>query len=121
VPVSVTATEANALTLTPIANLSQTGALVVGKPLHPIGARIVLRFVVFPDDPLLFEHTARVVRYLEDPPATGVEFDPMPPEVHARLQAILARARAQADSPRQRRARRLLLDAQDLTTLRLDK
>ncbi len=99
--------------MTPVANLSRTGALVVGRPLHPVGARIVLRFVVFAEDPIFFEHTGRVVRFLKDPPATGVEFDPMTAGTAAVLDEILRRAEVENRSNARRR-KRVLLDAQDL-------
>jgi hypothetical protein len=116
VTVSTSFSESDPRTMTPVANLSRTGALLVGKPLHPIGARIGLRFVVFPRDPILFEHTGRVVRYLTSPPATGVEFDPMPPEVEATLERILHRAEAEATSPRNRRGKRVLLGTDAIVT-----
>ena len=113
VPVSTSFSESDPRTMTPVANLSQTGALVVGRPLHPVGARIVLRFVVFAKDPIFFEHTGRVVRFLKDPPATGVEFDPMSPGTAAVLEEILRRAEIE-NRTNQRRRKRVLLDAQDL-------
>lgn len=106
--------ETDPRTLTPVADLSRTGALVVGPPIHAIGARIVLRFVAFPDDPIVFEHTGCVVRYVRDPPMMGVEFDAMSPEIEARLDDVLARADADAGSPRRRRAKRVLLEGREL-------
>lgn len=113
VPLTTSFSESDPRTMTPVANLSRTGALVVGRPLHPIGARIVLRFVVFAEDPILFEHTGRVVRYLRDPPATGVEFDPMGAGTAAILDEILRRAQVEART-NERRRKRVMLDAQDL-------
>jgi PilZ domain len=119
VPISTSFSESDPRTTTPVANLSRTGALVSEAPLLPVGARIELRFVVFPDDPLLFVHTGRVVRHLHRPAGMGVEFDPMPPAVDALLSEILERAAALAGSSRRRR-QRLILDAHQLRTRRFE-
>lgn len=74
----------------------------------------MLRFVAFPDHPVVFEHTGRVVRHLREPPAMGVELDPMTPEVEAVLDGILARAEAHAESPRRRRGKHVLLEGREL-------
>lgn len=112
VPLSATFSESDPRTTTPVADLSRSGALVVGGPMHPVGSRIELCFVAFPEDPLPFMHTGRVIRHLQRTDATGrdldamgVEFDALPDEVAAQLDAILARAVA-ADERRQRRNKR---------------
>jgi hypothetical protein len=121
VPISTSFSESDPRTTTPVANLSRTGALVIDVALLPVGARIELRFVVFPDDPLLFVHTGRVVRHLRNPLGMGVEFDPMPPDVDALLSRIVERAGAEAVNPRRRRSQRLILDAHQLRAIRLDE
>ncbi|MEM9461384.1 MAG: PilZ domain-containing protein [Myxococcota bacterium] len=126
VPLSVSFSESDPRTTTPVADLSRTGALVLGGPIHPVGSRIELRFVAFPDDPQPFVHTGRVVRHLTRPDAMGrdldamgIEFDSLPQDVAARLDAILERAENE-DLRRQRRSKRLMLDptidAHDLRT-----
>ena len=119
VPVSASFAELDPRTTTPVANLSRTGVPVVDVPLHPVGARIELRFVVFPEDPRLFVHTGRVVRHVGDPPGMGVEFDPLPPAVDTLLAEILARLAIQRKKQR-RRGKRVLLDARDVKTRLLD-
>jgi hypothetical protein len=120
VALSTSFSESDPRTTTPVANLSRTGALVIEAELHPVGARIELRFVVFPAAPLLFVHTGRVVRHLQRPKGMGVEFDPMPPEVEALLSKILERtATPRAGGSRQRRSR-LILDAHELRARLLD-
>lgn len=119
VPISASFSEFDPRTTTPVSNLSRTGALVTNTTLYPLGTRIELRFVVFPDDPLLFAHTGRVVRHVHRSSGMGVEFDPMPPEVDALLSQILERAAQLARSPRQRR-QRLILDAHQLRSRLLD-
>jgi hypothetical protein len=112
VPLSATFSESDPRTTTPVADLSRSGALVVGGPVHPIGSHIELCFVAFPEDPLPFVHTGRVVRHLQRTDAMGrplaamgVEFDAVPDDVAAQLDAILERA-AEVDERRQRRSKR---------------
>ncbi len=119
VPLSTSFSEFDPRTTTPVSNLSRTGALVTSTALYPVGTRIELRFVVFPDDPLLFVHTGRVVRHLPREGSMGVDFDPMPPEVEALLSRILERAGQRAGSSRQRR-QRMILDAHQLRARLLD-
>ncbi len=115
--------ESDPRTTTPVANLSRTGALVVHVPLLPVGSRIELRFVAFPEDPVPFVHTGVVVRHLRTPVAMGVEFDSMPDDVAVMLDTILERAAA--NSRRRRRGKRLMvdegLDAHDLRVRILNK
>lgn len=118
-PISTSFSEFDPRTTTPVSNLSRTGALVINSTLQPLGARIELRFVVFPDDPLLFVHTGRVIRHLQRGGGMGVEFDPMPPDVDALLGQILERAAKHAGSPRQRR-QRMILDTHQLRARLLD-
>lgn len=99
--------ESDPRTTTPVGDLSRTGALVVATPLLPLGSHIELRFVAFPDDPVPFVHTGRVIRHLSEPAGMGVEFDPLPPVVMAQLDAIIERART---SRRRRRGKRMVLD-----------
>lgn len=93
--------------------------LVVGEATHPVGTRIELRFVVCPEEPILFTHTGRVVRHLRQPSGMGVEFDPMPPELEARLSEVLERMQ-RPSSPRTRRRGRLF-DVHQLRTRLLDE
>lgn len=116
-PLSMSFSESDPRTTTPVANLSRTGALVIGGTMVPVGSRIELCFVAFPDDPVPFVHTGRVVRHLTQADATGrpleamgVEFDPLPDEVIERLDTILHRA-VNEDLRRQRRSKRLLIDS----------
>lgn len=131
-PLSVSFSESDPRTTTPVADLSRTGALVLGGPMHPIGSRVELRFVAFPDDPQPFVHTGRVVRHLTRPDpmgrdleGMGIEFDALPQDVATRLDTILERA-ANEDLRRQRRSKRVRLDsttinAHDLRTRILSK
>ncbi|MCA9708230.1 MAG: DUF4253 domain-containing protein [Myxococcales bacterium] len=101
---SASFSESDPRTTTPVADLSRTGALVIGGPVFPVGSRIELCFVAFPEDPLPFVHTGRVVRHLTrlDPmgrslAAMGVEFEVLPDSVADQLDAILER-HASADA-----------------------
>lgn len=115
--------ETDPRTTTPVSNLSSTGAFVYTDQLYPLGARIELRFVVFPEAPELFRHTGRVARHSHAPPGMGVEFDPMPPEILALVHRIVEHAEEQArrrSSHRRTRSKRFIFEAQDLQTKLLD-
>lgn len=122
VQLSTSFSESDPRTITPVADLSRSGALVIGGPLHPVGARIELCFVAFPDDPMPFMHTGRVVRHEmradangESLPAMGVEFDVPSHPVAAQLDAIMQRAKALA--ARRRRSKRIAnVDLHELRT-----
>ncbi|MCA9650042.1 MAG: PilZ domain-containing protein [Myxococcales bacterium] len=119
VPVSTSFAESDPRTTTPVENLSRHGALVVNAVPLPVGSRIELRFVVFPDEPVLFVHTGRVVRHTGAPAfGMGVELDPLPAETEALLEQILERA--QQGATRRTRRQRVVLDAHDLRTRLLD-
>lgn len=123
VEVNTAFAEADPRTTTPVSNLSGTGVFVYTDQLFPLGARIELRFVVFPDAPELFRHTGRVARHSHEPPGMGVEFDPMPPDTLALVGRIVERAEQDArrrSSHRRTRSKRFIFQAQDLQTKLLD-
>ena len=123
VPVNTAFSETDPRTTTPVSNLSETGVFVFSDQLYPLGSRVELRFVVFPDDPMLFQHTGRIVRHSHAPPGMGVEFDPLPPEVRAIIQEILARAQQDArrqSSHRRTRSKRFVFGTRDLRTKLID-
>ena len=66
--------ETDPRTTTPVSDLSETGVFVHTEELLPIGSDIELRFTVFPEEPVLFEASGKVVRHGTDPPGMGVEF-----------------------------------------------
>lgn len=74
-PLSASFSELDPRTTTPVSDLSRYGVFVQAQQLHPIGTIIDLRFVVFPDDPILFQAIGRVVRHGADPSGMGVEFE----------------------------------------------
>jgi hypothetical protein len=123
VDVNTAFSEADPRTTTPVSNLSGTGAFVYTDQLYPLGARIELRFVVFPDAPELFRHTGRVARHSHSPPGMGIEFDPMPSETLALVTRIVERAEDDAkrrSSHRRTRSKRFVFEAQDLHTKLID-
>jgi hypothetical protein len=90
--------ESDPRTLTPISDLGRGGVFVHTDQLFAVGARILIRFVLFPEAPRVFEHTGRVVRHSRDPRGMGVAFDPLTPELEALVDVVLA-----ADEARPRR------------------
>jgi c-di-GMP-binding flagellar brake protein YcgR len=74
VSVSVSFSETDPRTVTPVSNVSETGAFVVSNELYPIGSTVELTFVVLPQEPRLFQAMARVVRHQDNPRGMGVEF-----------------------------------------------
>jgi Tfp pilus assembly protein PilZ len=66
--------ETDPRTTTPVSDLSETGVFVHTADLLPIGSEIELRFIVFPEEPVLFEGKGKVVRHGTDPIGMGVEF-----------------------------------------------
>jgi Tfp pilus assembly protein PilZ len=116
VPLSPSFAESDPRTTTPVRDLSQTGVMVATNQLYPIGTRIELRFVVFPEAPELFIHTGRVTRHSHDPPGMGVEFDPPSEELRGLIDRIIAYAE---QSSRKRGRRRVTFDAQGLQARRL--
>jgi c-di-GMP-binding flagellar brake protein YcgR len=113
VSLSASFAEFDPRTVTPVRDLSLTGALIVSKWRYPIGTRIELRFVVFPDAPELFVHTGVVARHSVDPAGVGVHFDPLPPAVEQLIARIIARAE---QDDRKRARKRMTFEAFDLRT-----
>jgi hypothetical protein len=117
VPMSPSFSESDPRTTTPVADLSHTGVLVVHTPVLPLGSRIELCFTVFPEQPLLFRHTGRVVRHSSDPVGMGVELDPLPESAAAIVDEIIERASQQGG----RKRKRVVLDAHALRARLLDE
>ena len=113
VPLSSSFSESDPRTITPVRDLSLTGALVVSKWRYPIGTHIELRFVVFPEQPELFVHTGWVTRHSNEPWGVGVEFDPLTPEIEELIRRVIAHAEQQAHK---RGRKRLTFESFDLRT-----
>jgi hypothetical protein len=90
--------------------------MVVTRQLYPLGTRIELRFVVFPEAPELFVHTGRVTRHSRNPAGMGVEFDPLTDHVRDLIHRVLAQA-GQGD--RRRGRQRVTFNTQDFQTRKL--
>jgi hypothetical protein len=116
VPLSPSFAETDPRTTTPVRDLSLTGVMVATDQLYPLGTRIELRFVVFPDAPELFVHTGHVTRHSHDPPGMGVAFDPPSGEVRDLIRRIIAHAR---QAPRKRGRKRLVFNSYDIQTTKL--
>jgi hypothetical protein len=119
VDINTAFSETDPRTTTPVSNLSETGCFVHTDQLYPLGSRIELRFVVFPDNPMLFHHTGRIVRHSQGPAGMGVEFDPIPPQTGVLIRQIVERAEQddrRHSSHRRTRSKRFVLRARDLQT-----
>ena len=114
VPIERSFAESDPRTLTPITNLSRGGVFVETDVLFAVGAKIVLRFVAIPSDPVVFEHTGVVRRLQQEPRGMGVEFDPLPDAERDLVDRILADAQARAS----RRGRRTTLGQRQVIDIR---
>jgi c-di-GMP-binding flagellar brake protein YcgR len=123
VPINPAFAETDPRTTTPVSNLSASGVFVVTDQLYPLGARIELRFVVFPDDPQVFSHTGRVMRHSHDPPGMGVEFDPVSQALQLLIERIVTWAEEDTrrrSSHRRTRSKRFVFHAHNLQTKIVD-
>lgn len=100
-PVNQAFSESDPRTTTLVSNLSRTGVFIHTDKVLPVGWTVAIRFVVFPDDPVLFEAKGCVVRHGTEPSGMGVEFVSLGGDQVRVIDEILRR-HAQA-SPRGRR------------------
>ncbi len=91
--------ETDPRTTTPVSDLSETGVFVHTEELLPIGSDIELRFTVFPEEPVLFEGTGKVVRHGTDPTGMGVEFVELDDTARDVVRKILLRDEAARRRP----------------------
>lgn len=77
-----------------VSDLSATGVFLHTEELAELGSRIELRFSVLldPEDPVIIETPARVVRHSKAPLGMGVEFIEMSADMRERVTQVLARA-----------------------------
>lgn len=117
---SLSFSESDPRTTTPVSNVSRTGVLVVTTSLIPIGSRVQVRFVAVPDQEAPFLHTGRVVRHETNPRGMGVELDPMEEDRREQLEQILESAERRTRTKTRRRGR-VVLDGDEVITKLVDE
>ena len=100
--VSVSFSETDPRTATPITDVSETGAFVLTDTRVAIGTVIELRVVVLPEEPTVFSTQARVVRHGDDPRGLGVEFI----DLSEAMRSVVARLCEADKAQRHRTSRR---------------